>query len=99
MIFARNLYYAQPGSADEVLSHRQHACDVREKLGLPRGQVLRRVRGSDELADVVWQCEFADVAEYDRDMDALAASDEFAAVREHMRTLIRHFERVLWEVQ
>lgn len=97
MIVARNLYYARPGLADAVLAHRRHACDVRERLGLPRGQVQRRLRGSDELPDVMWECAFEDVAAYDRDMSALAASPEFEAVRAHMRSMLRRFERVLWE--
>lgn len=97
MIVARNLYYAAEGKAAEVLAHRRHACDVRERLGLPRGTVLHRVRGDGALPDVVWECAFADVAAYDRDMDALAASEEYETVRAHMRSLLRRFERVLWE--
>ena len=97
MIIARNLYYAAEGRADAVLAHRLHAADVRVQLGLPRGRVSRRVRGADTLPDVIWECEFADVAAYDRDMAALAASPEYEAVRAHMRALLRRFERVLWE--
>jgi len=97
MIVARNLYYAADGQAEAVYRHRLHAADVRVRLGLPRGRVLRRWRGSDTLPDVIWECEFADVAAYDADMAALAASPEYEAVRAHMRTLLRRFERVLWE--
>jgi len=38
----RNEYWALPGKAEEVYQWRIHACDVREKLGLRRGEVLRR---------------------------------------------------------
>jgi hypothetical protein len=37
----QNNYWALPGKAEEVFQWRIHASDVRERLGLPRGQVLR----------------------------------------------------------
>ena len=96
MIVARNLYYANDGQADAVHRHRVRACEARERLGLPRGRVLRRARGASNLPDVVWECDFDDIDAYDRDMAALAASPEYEAIRAHMRTLIQRFERVLW---
>ena len=92
-------YYAKPGKADEVLSHRQHASDVLEKLGLARGRVMRRAGGSDELPDVMWECEFANAAARDQFLKAATASSEFEDVRKHMATLIRSAERRDWEVQ
>lgn len=35
-------YFPLPGKAEEVYQARIQACDVLEKLGLPRGIVLRR---------------------------------------------------------
>jgi hypothetical protein len=92
-------YYAKPGKADEVLSHRQHACDVLDKLGLPRGRVMRRVGGSDAQPGVMWECEFPNAAALDRFLKAAAASSEFEEVRKYMATLIRNAERRDWEVQ
>lgn len=94
-----NMYYANPGVANDVLQTRLYASVVRDRLGLPRGRVLRRINDSDELPDVLWECEFADVAAHDRDMDARAASDAFEGVRDRMRKLIRRFERTLWRVE
>jgi len=98
MIVARHLYHPLPGKAADVLKQRQLACDVREKLGLLRGRVLARVRGDAERAAVVWEWEYPDAAAYDQDMDTQSASDEFMAVRRHMRTLIERMDRVLFEV-
>ncbi len=92
-----NMYYANPGMADDVLEIRRYASVVRDRLGLPRGRVLRRINDSDALPDVIWECEFADVAAHDRDMDARAASDAFEGVRDRMRKLIRRFQRTLWQ--
>ena len=89
-------YFALPGKSEEVYRWRIHACDVREKIGLPRGRVLRREGNSDTLADVMWQIEYPDEAARERDLKVRAESSEFEAVRSHMNTLIRHFERGFW---
>jgi hypothetical protein len=98
MIVARHLYHPLPGKSADVLRQRQLACDLREKLGLQRGRVLTRVRGDDERAEVVWEWDYADAAAYDQDMATQNASDDFMAVRRHMRTLIDLMDRVLFEI-
>jgi len=96
---AINLYYARdPGVRAEVLSTRLRASAVRTAMAVPCGRVFRRVDGDADLPDVMWDCAFADASAHDRDMDARAASPEFEAVRAHMRTLTRRFERVLYAV-
>ena len=50
-----NGIWAKSGKAKEVYRWRLHACDVREKIGLPRGRVFRRQGDSATLPDVVWQ--------------------------------------------
>jgi hypothetical protein len=92
-------YYANPGKANEVLSRRQHASDVLEKLGLPRGRVMRRVGASDEEPDVMWECEFPNGAALDHFLKVALASAEFERVRKDMGALIRKGERRVWEVQ
>jgi hypothetical protein len=92
-------YYAKPGKADEVLSQRQHASDILEKLGLPRGRVMRRAGGSDEEPDVLWESEFPNAAALDQFLKVALASSEFEEVRKYMSTLIRKGERRVWEVQ
>jgi Tol biopolymer transport system component len=95
-IIERTEYWALPGKADEVYRWRLHACDVREKLGLPRGQVFRRQGDSATLPDVVWQVEYPDEAARAHDFQVREASAEFRAVREHMDSLRRRFERGFW---
>ena len=98
MIVSFNFYYAKPGAADAVLRQRLLACDVRRDLKLPRGRVLVRQEGSDDLPDVIWEQHFDDVNGHHADMDVRAASPEFEAVRAGMRKLCRRFERPLFEV-
>jgi hypothetical protein len=41
-IVEQTSYFVLPGKAEDVYRVRLHASDVLEKLGLPRGRVLRR---------------------------------------------------------
>ena len=95
----------RPGRAEEVFRWRLHASDVREKLGFPRGRVLRyrgspeEMRASNELPDVIWECEYPSLDARERDTQAVIATAEFQAVQQYMRTLIRRFERGTYEVE
>src|SRR5271170_16851 len=50
-IVVQNFYYALPGKADEVYRWRMHASEVRRRLGLAVGRVLRRTPASGADAD------------------------------------------------
>ncbi len=102
-IVVQNYYYALPGKADEVYEWRLHASDVRAKLGLPRGRVLRRIaqqgdtKGSSILPDVVWECDYPSQASRKTDVERLGKSSEFDQVERHMDRLLRRFDRVILE--
>ena len=102
VLVVQNYYYALPGNATDVYLWRLHASDVRAKLGLPRGRVLRRLpdpksdtRGA--LPDVIWECEYSSREAREADVARLDKSVEFAEVEKHMDTLIRNFRRVMFE--
>ncbi|HVT59815.1 MAG TPA: hypothetical protein VHR45_15615 [Thermoanaerobaculia bacterium] len=96
-IIEQTEYFALPGKAEEVYQWRIQACDVLEKIGLPRGHVLRRQGNSDTLADVMWQIEYPDETARQRNLKIRLESAEFAAVRDHMKTLISHSEQGIWQ--
>lgn len=98
MIVSFNFYYAQPGLEDAVLRQRLRACEVRERLRIPRGRVLARISGTADLPDVIWEQRFESVAGHMADMDVRAASAEFESIRTGMRKLYRRFERPLFEI-
>lgn len=98
MIVSFNFYYAHPDRAEAVLKQRLRASEVRQRIKLPYGRVMRRILGDGELPDVIWEHEFAEVGGHHADMAARAASPEFEAIRAGMRPLIRRFERPLFEV-
>jgi hypothetical protein len=90
-------YYAKPGMEKEVYEHRIHACDVRQKLGLPRGRVWRRVGGAGDLPDVIWQLEYSDQNAMKRDLDEREKSPEFGRVRSVMNNLTSKFSRGFYQ--
>ncbi len=96
-IVVQNYYYPKSGNAEAVYQWRLHASDLRAKLGLPVGRVLKKYSG-DCLFDVIWECNYPSIEAREADVKKLDESAEFAKVQEHMGTLIQKFERAIWEV-
>ena len=96
-IVVQNYYYALPGRAEEVFELRLHASELRAKLGLPRGRVLRRTsapKGEDNAGpDVIWECDYPSRAARQEDIARLSQSAEFDQVEKHMDGLLRKFDR------
>ena len=88
-------YFALPGKAEDVYQWRLHACDVLEKIGVPRGLVFRGPGGP--APDVVWQYEFPDRETARQLHRKVMSAPEFKPVMEHMGTLIRRFEGSLYQ--
>ena len=103
-IVVQNFYYALPGKADEVYRWRLHASEVRARLGLAVGRVLRRTPASPgetedaDLPDVVWECEYPNAKARTADIARLDASGEFKPVEAHMDTLVRQFRRAVFTI-
>ena len=98
MYVERTHYYAKSGKIGDVRETRRRACDVRDALGLPRGTVYHKVSPEEDGPDVTWQCDFATLADHERDLAARAGSADFVAVRRHMRSCYDRFERHFQEV-
>ena len=102
-VVVQNFYYALPGKAMDVYRWRLHASDVRAKLGLARGRVLRRVsnpktdKQAAAIPDVIWECEYSSREAREADVARLDKSAEFDEVQKHMETLIRDFHSVMFE--
>ncbi len=96
-IIVQNHYYPKPGKEKEVYEWRLHASDVRAKLGLLKGRVLRKINGTGGPY-VIWECEYASADAREKDIALIDQSEEFKKVQEHMGTLIDKFERSMWEI-
>lgn len=93
MLIETTNYFAKAGGVAEVLAQRQHVTQIRRQLGLPPGRILTKVSGGGP--DVAWQCTFASMEDYERDMAIRQASGDFVAARQRMHTLLDRFERYL----
>ncbi|CAN7778703.1 hypothetical protein LJR084_008055 [Variovorax sp. LjRoot84] len=93
MIIEITNYYALPGQADAVLAQRRRASEIRARLGLPAGRIFKKIEGTGP--DVRWECVFDSRSDYERDLTARGASEEFTRARQDMHTLLERFERHL----
>lgn len=96
-IVVQNAYYPKAGKEKEVYEWRIHASEVRARLGLPKGRVLRRV-SQNYGPYVIWECDYTSLEQREKDVEKIDQSDEFKKVQEHMGTLLEKFERTVWEV-
>jgi hypothetical protein len=95
MVIEITNYYALPCMADAVLAQRRLASEIRTRLGLPAGRIFRKLEGAGP--DVRWECAFDSRADYERDLAARGASEDFARARQDMHKLLQRFERDLQE--
>ena len=96
-ILVQNLYFPKPGKEEEVYKWRLHASDVRSKLGLPKGRVLKKLSGTDGPF-VIWECEYPSLEAREKDITVLDKSEEFKQVQAHMSTLLDKFERSVFAI-
>src|ERR1700733_8591573 len=82
-ILIQNCYYPKAGKEDEVYQWRIHASDVRVKLGLPKGRVLKKI-STNEGPYVLWICEYPSLEAREKDVILIDKSEEFKNVQEHM---------------
>lgn len=93
MILETTNYYPRAGKEAEVLEQRRKATAIRVALGLDPGEIFVRLESKGPA--VKWECRFATDAEFEADMSVRAGSEEFAAARKQMHTLLHDFERHL----
>lgn len=93
MIIERTVYLPKSGKLDEVLATRRRASEIRRAIGLRAGEISIESDGEELPLRVQWQCQFADKAAHQADLDARAASGDFEKIRETMGGLIDSFER------
>ncbi len=97
-IIVHNYYWAKEGKIDEVYTHRLYASEVRKKLGLAVGNVLKRSENDGELAHVIWECEYSSEEARREDVRKLTESGAFDEVTKKMKTLISKFDRGVYGV-
>lgn len=96
-ILVQNLYFPKLGKEEEVYTWRLHASEVRAKLGLPKGRVLKKLSGTGGPS-VIWECAYPSLEAREKDVTVLDKSDEFKQVQAHMSTLLDKFERSVFTI-
>jgi len=97
MILEITSYYPLPGKEADALRHRHLGCDLREAMGLPRGEVFTRMEGTG--SPIRWMCRFADEASFRADLARRTESPDFALQRQEMGTLTERFERSIYRLE
>lgn len=97
-IVIQNYYWAKEGKIEEVYQHRLYASEVRKKLGLEVGRVLKRTTTDGELPHVIWECEYESEEARQEDVRKLSESGAFDTVQEKMSTLIEKFDRGMYRI-
>lgn len=98
-IVVHNYYWAKEGKIDEVYAHRIYASEVRKKLGLAEGKVIKRNEVKGDLPHVVWVCEYLNEEARNEDVRKLTESGAFDSVTEKMSTLISKFDRGIYKLE
>ncbi len=96
-LIQQNFYYPRAGNEEEALATRLKANEIRVRLGVPTGRVLRVAQPGTGIAFYLTsQVEYENQAAADKYNAILEGSAEFVAVRAHMRPLLEKFETVIW---
>ena len=94
-VIQQNFYYPRAGNGEEALATRLKANEIRVRLGVPTGRVLRVAQPGTGFY-LTSQVEYENQAAADKYNGILEGSAEFVAVRAHMRPLLEKFETVIW---
>lgn len=103
----QNFYYPKEGMAEKALAVRIKGEEVREKLGLPVGRLMIVEKATSghpssgkvvplDMSYITSLTGYANEGEAASAKQALAASDEYLAIRNEMGSLLRHFETATW---
>jgi len=101
-ILVQNYYWANEGMEEQVYQQRLLASSVRAKYGLPVGRVLKLQTLSDSLPNIIWECEYLDLEDREKDLQKFQENEElaiaFRKVSSKMGTLTRKFDRAIYEI-
>jgi len=98
-VVALDWIFCAPSHGDQALTVAEQQASLYSRFGLARGRLLRLITPGDNLPQVVWQREHADMASYEQTMARLAASTEMKIWPYAAEALAARIERSVWNVQ
>jgi len=98
-VVALDWIFCAPSHGDRALTVAEQQANLFSRFGVARGRLLRLITPGDNLPQVIWQREHADMASYEQATARIAASTEMKIWPYAAEALAARIERSVWTVQ
>jgi len=98
-VVALDWIFCAASHGDQALAVAEQQASLYARLGFARGRLLRLITPGNDLPQVVWQREHADMASFEQTMARIAASAEMKIWPYAAEALAARIERSIWNVQ
>jgi hypothetical protein len=98
-VVALDWIFCAPSHGDRALAVAEQQANLYSRFGVARGRLLRLITPGNDLPQVIWQREHADMASYEQATARIAASTEMKIWPYAAEALAARIERSVWTVQ
>jgi hypothetical protein len=98
-VVALDWIFCAPSHGDRALTVAEQQANLFSRFGVARGRLLRLITPGNDLPQVIWQREHADMASYEQATARIAASTEMKIWPYAAEALAARIERSVWTVQ
>jgi len=98
-VVALDWIFCMPSHGDQALAVAEQQASLYSRFGVARGRLLRLITPGNDLPQVVWQREHADMASFEQATARIAASTDMKIWPYAAKALAARIERSVWTVQ
>jgi len=98
-VVALDWIFCAPSHGDRALTVAEQQANLFSRFGVARGRLLRLITPGNDLPQVIWQREHADMASYEQATARIAASTEMKIWPYAAEALAARIELSVWTVQ
>jgi hypothetical protein len=98
-VVALDWIFCAPSHGDRALTVAEQQANLFSRFGVARGRLLRLITPGNDLPQVIWQREHADMASYEQATARIAASTDMKIWPYAAKALAARIERSVWTVQ
>jgi len=98
-VVALDWIFCAPSHGDRALAVAEQQANLYSRFGVARGRLLRLITPGNDLPQVVWQREHADMASFEQATARIAASTDMKIWPYAAEALGARIERSVWTVQ
>ena len=98
-VVALDWIFCAPSHGDRALTVAEQQANLFSRFGVARGRLLRLITPGNDLPQVIWQREHADMASYEQATARIAASTDMKIWPYAAEALAARIERSVWTVQ